>query len=115
MVSINKKCIKNTDAVIYEIKCITIQSINNQNIDGGISFCLSFSDVDAYIIEENKNKHLIFVLTENNKEVLEQYKKLWSENKKKIKSINSGESIKYKNDFMKIRFDSYDDLPLSKL
>ena len=54
-------------------------------------------------------------MTENNKEVLELYKKLWSEIKKQIKAINSAESIKYKNDFMKIRFDSYDDLPLNKI
>ena len=82
MLSINKSYAKNTDAVIYEIKYITVQSINNQNIDRGIPLFLSFSDVDAYIIEENENKYLIFALTENNKEVLELYKKLWSEIKK---------------------------------
>ena len=54
-------------------------------------------------------------MTEINKKVLELYKKLWSEIKKQIKSINSGESIKYKNDFIKIRVDSYDDLPLHKI
>ena len=85
-----------------------MQSINNHHIDKEIPLCLSFSDVDAYIIEENQSKYLIFALTENNKEVLELYKKLWSEIKKQIKTINSGESVKYKNDFMKSRFDSYD-------
>ena len=75
--------------------------------------CLS--DVDVYIIEQNENKCLIFALTENIKEVLELYKKLWSEIKKKIKSINTGESIKYKNYFVKIILDSYDDLPLNKI
>ena len=65
------------DAVIYE-------SINNQNIYRGISLRLSFSNIDAYIIEENENKYLIFALTENNKEVLELYKKLWSKIKKQI-------------------------------
>ena len=54
-------------------------------------------------------------MTEINKKVLELYKKLWSEIKKQIKSINSGESIKYKNDFIKIRVDSYNDLPLHKI
>ena len=54
-------------------------------------------------------------MRENNKKVLELYKKLWSEIKKQIKAINSGESIKYKNAFMKIRLDSYDDLPLNKI
>ena len=57
-----------------------MQSINNQNIDSEIPLCLSFSDVDVYIIEENGNKYfiykLIFALTENNKELLELYKKL---------------------------------------
>ena len=35
--------------------------------------CLSFSDVDAYIIEENiiKNICLTFALTKNNRKVLE--------------------------------------------
>ena len=49
--------------------------------------------------------------------MLELYKNFWSEIKKQIKAINSGESIKYKNDFIKIRLDSYDDdgLPLNKI
>ena len=115
LLSINKKYIKNTDAVSYEIKYIMMQSINNQNIDKEVPLCLSFSDVDAYINEENKNKYFVFALTENNKEVLDAYKKLWSKIKKQIKTINSGKSIKYKNDFMKIRLDSNDDLPLNKI
>ena len=60
------------------------------------------------------NKYLIFALTENNTEVLELHKRLWSEIKKQIKAINRGESIKYKNDFMNMRPDSYDDLPLDE-
>ena len=93
-----------------------MQSINNQNIDRGITICFSFSDADACIIEENGNKYLLFVLTAKNKKVIELYKKLWSEIKKQIKAINSGESTKYKKDFMKIRLDSYDDdLPLNKI
>ena len=113
LLNINKTYAKNTDVVIYEIKYIKTQSINNQNIDRGISLCLSFSDADAYIIEENEKKYLIFDLTENNKEVLELYKKLWSEIKKQIKcnssKFNSIESIKYVKDPIKIRFYSYDD------
>ena len=52
-----------------------MQSINNQNIDNEIPLCLSFSDVDAYIIECNSNEYnstecngkYLFALTENNK------------------------------------------------
>ena len=76
LVSINKKCIKNTDVVAHEIKYIITQNIDNQNIDNQLPLCLSFNDIDACIIEENKNKYLIFVLTENNKKTLEMYKKL---------------------------------------
>ena len=48
--------------------------------------------------------------------MLELCKNLWSEIEKQIKAINSGESIKYKNDFMKSRFGLYDDdLPLNKI
>ena len=52
-------------------------------------------------------------MKENNIEVLELYKKLWSEIKKQIKAINSSKSIKFK--IMKIRFDSYYYLPLDKI
>ena len=81
---------------------------------------LSFSNADKYIFEcnsikESENKCLIFTSTENNKQVFELYEKLWSEIKKQIKAIISGESIKYRNDFTKIRLDSYDDLPLGKV
>ena len=46
-----------------------MKSVNNQNIDRGIPLCLSFSDVDAYIIEENENEYLIFALTEHKKNI----------------------------------------------
>ena len=84
LLSINKKCIINTDVVSHEIKYIIMQNIDNQNIDNELPLCLSFNDTDSYIIEENKNKYLIFVLKENNKKMLEMYKKLWNEIKKQI-------------------------------
>ena len=46
---------KNTDAVKYIMR----QSINNQNVDSENILCLSFSDVDGYIIQESGNKYLI--------------------------------------------------------
>ena len=64
---------KNTDAVIYEIKYITIQIINNQNIDKEVPLCLSFSDVDAYSTFYAYIHYITFTmmhnfaLTENNK------------------------------------------------
>ena len=131
LLSIIKKCIKNTDVVANEIKYITTLNINNQNIYNKLPLCLSFSDVDAYIIEENKNKYLIFASRENNRKMFKMYKKLRSKIKKQIEcnsveynsietisssKCNSTKSIKYEKDPMKIKFDSYDDdLPLNKI
>ena len=86
-----------------------MQNIDNKNIDNGLPFCLSFKNIDAYIIEEYKNKYLIFALTKN----VRMYKKLWSEVKKQTE-CNSTESIKYEKDPKKIWLNSYDDdLPLN--
>ena len=54
--SINKKHIKNTNIIAYEIKCITKQNIAYQYIDNKPPLCFNFTSVDAYIIEENKDK-----------------------------------------------------------
>ena len=75
LLSIDKKCMKNTDAVIYEIIYIMMQIINNQNIEIFKKFLRK-----KFLLK----KFLIFALTENNEEVLELYKKIWSEIKKKL-------------------------------
>ena len=82
MLSINKNCIKNTDVVIQEIKYIITQNIDNQNVDNELPFCLSFSDVNAYIIEENENKYLVFALTESNKKNVRDVQKTLRQNQK---------------------------------
>ena len=94
-----------------------MQSINNQNIAKEVPLCLNFSNVDANVIEESRNKLLILALTENNKEVLELCKKLWNEIKYHIKTINSEKwnSIEYGNDIMKTIPNPHDDVPLNKI
>ena len=46
--------------------------------------------------------------------VLEKYANVWNEIKSKIKAIN-GDECDYGKDYMKIKFNSDDDLPLNKL
>ena len=93
-----------------------MKSINNRNVDSENPFCLTFSDVDTYIIEEgNENKCLLFALTKNNKKVLGIYRKLWNEIKNQIETINGSKSIKHKKYFMRTRFNSDGDLPLGKI
>ena len=74
-------------------------------------FC---DDVDGHIEENNGIKYLVFTPTEKNKEALKNYKKLWEETKRQIEVINDDEPIEYRKDFMKIKFESDDDLNLHK-
>ena len=63
LLTINTKCIKNTDIVSYETKYIIMQNINGHNTDGKVPLFLKFSGLDAYFIEDNENKYLLLALT----------------------------------------------------
>ena len=67
---------------------------------------------NGYIEEKNGNKYLIFDTTDENKEVLKRCVDVWAGIKNKIKAIN--EENDYRKDYMKIKFNSDDDLPLNK-
>ena len=69
--------------------------------------------VDGYIEGNDGIKYLVFASTEK-KETLKNYRTLWEETKRQIEVINDDEPIEYRKDFMKIRFESDDDLPLDK-
>ena len=43
------------------------------------------------------------------------YTELWDWIKNKVRTINGGKAAKYEKDFMKIKIDSDDNLPLSKI
>ena len=55
------------------------------------------------------------ISTDKNKEALENYTELWDEVKDQIELISSNKTIKYKKDFIKIKFELDDDLPLGKI
>ena len=80
---------------------------------------LVFNNVGAYIEcnsteENNEDKYLVFASTDKKKEALENYTELWDEMKDQIETISGNKPIEYKKDFMKIKFESDDDLPLGK-
>ena len=56
-----------------------------------------------------------FLLLRCNKKVLEKFTKLWDEIKHLIETINEGKKGEYEKDFMKISFNSNDNLPLNKM
>ena len=64
--------------------------------------------------KKNGNKYLVLDDVDENKKVLKKYEEVWEGIKKGIETINSGEKIEYEKDFLKIRFESNDNLPLNK-
>ena len=63
--------------------------------------------------KKNDSKYLILESTDKNKEVLIKYTKLWDGIQNLIEKVNNKPG-KYGKDFMKIKFNSDDNLPLSK-
>ena len=71
-------------------------------------------EVDGYIEEKNGSKYLVFASTDKNKEVLENYTELWDKIKGLIKKI-SDKPGDYDEKYIKIKFNSDDNLPLNKI
>ena len=63
--------------------------------------------------EKGANKYLVFDSRDENKELLKKYNDVWNGIRDNIKEINSGE-CDYEKDYMKIKSNSDDDLPLNK-
>ena len=103
---------------IYYIKQILTKSPNRVSIDRTDDDedyrYLFLDDVDGHIEENDGIKYLVFASTDKNKEALKNYTKIWEETKEQIEAINDDEPIKYRKDFMKIRFESVDDFLSSK-
>ena len=114
LLKIDKKYHKGID--IYYIGYITIKKIGDcENIHSVNPLYLLVNHASGYIEEKNGNKYLIFYdsVHEHNG-VLKKYADVWDGIKNKIKTINGGKENDYGKDYMKIKFNSDDDLPLNK-
>ena len=69
---------------------------------------------DDFIEEKDAVKYLSIASTDRNSEVLKKYSEVWSGIKDCIEKINYNELGEYDKDFMKIKFNSDDDIPLNK-
>ena len=65
-------------------------------------------------LKTRRNKYLILPSTDQSKEVLTKYTELWNKIKKLIQKIN-GKSGAYDEKYMKIKFDSDDNLLLNEI
>ena len=108
LLNIDKVSFKNDELIIYDIKYI-------KDLNSLKTLYLVFNYFDAYIEKGGENRYLIFASTEKNKIMLKNCMELWDEIKEQIELITDDKVIKYSKDFMKIKFKTMDDLPLSKM
>ena len=85
--------------------CMNINSVN--------PLYLGITCVNGYIEEKDINKYLVFDSTDENKELLKNYNNGFNGIRNKIREINNNE-CDYEKDYLKIKFNSDDDLPLNK-
>ena len=91
---------------IYYIKYIPTKNLNHMGVNHDKDFLYLFlDDLDGYIKEDDGIKYLVFTPAEKNKEALKNYKNFWEEIKRQIESINDDETIQYRKDFLKSKFE----------
>ena len=106
LLKIDRKSYKNIG--IYNIGYITIKKINDCGIIYSVTaLYLLVNDASGYIEEKNGNKYLSFDSMDENKELPKKYSGVWGGIKNKIEAVSS-------SNFMKIKFNSDDNLPLNK-
>ena len=112
LLKIDKKSYKDID--IYNIGYVTKKNIDDcKNINSVNPLYLNITHANGYIEEKSVNKYLVFDSTDEIKELVKKYNDVFSGIRDKIKEINSNE-CDYEKDYMKIKFNSDDDLPLNK-
>ena len=104
LLTIYQVSFNSSNIIDYEIKHI-------KDLNTSSHFYLVFNNLDAYI---ERKKIFDFCLNEK-KTVLENYTELWDEIKEQIELAHGNKVTKYSKDFMKIRFESDDDLLINKI
>ena len=123
LIKIDKKSYKDID--VYYIGYIKITKIDDcEKIYSAYSSYLITDKVDEHIEcksverssagEKNGKKYLVFDFTDENEEVLKKYTDFGDGIKNKIEKINGSKKGEYGKDFMKIKFNTDDNLPLNK-
>ena len=112
LIKLEKKSYK--DIGIYNIGYITIKKLGDcKNIYSVNPLYLGIIHANGYIEEIDENKYLIFDSLDENKELLKKYSDVFNGIMGKIKEI-SNDACDYEKGYMKIKFNSDDDLPLNK-
>ena len=94
---------------IYDIGYVTKKpgyKINSVN-----PLYLMINIIDGFIEEKNSDKYLNIASTDRNSEVLKKNSKIWNGIKDCIEKINNNKLGEHEKDYMKIKFNSNDDIP----
>ena len=112
LLKIDKK--SNKDINIYNIGCVTKKKIGNcMNINSVNPLHLGITHANGYIEEKYANKYIVVDSTDENKDLLKNYNDVFNGIRDKIREINNNE-CDYEKDYIKIKFNTNDDLPLNK-
>ena len=110
LLKLDKKTSMDTD--IYYIGYVTKK--DEYKINSVNPLYLLVHRMDGFIEEKEGDKYLNIASTDRNSEVLKKYSKVWNGIKDCIGKINDSKLRKYDKDYMKVKFNSDDDIPLNK-
>ena len=109
---LDKKTYKDLD--IFNIGYVTIKKIADcYDVNSVNPLYLRIDNASGYIKEDWTHKYLIFDSTDKNKELLKRYDDVFNGLIDKIKKIDD-DWLEYTKDYMKIKFNSDDNLLLNK-
>ena len=110
-IKVDEKSYKNI--LIYHIEFVIIKDFSYRTINSVNTLYLTINKMNGYIEDSNGNKYLTLISTDEGKGTLEKYEELWNEIRDLITSItNNSDNVHEK--YMKIKFNSDDDLPLKE-
>ena len=112
LLKIDKKTCKHIG--IYIIGYVTIKKIDDcEKIYSVNLFYLLIDHASRYVEGKGMNKYLVFDSTDENKELVKNCNDVFNEIRDKMKEVCS-DKCDYEKDYMKIKFNSADNLPLNK-
>ena len=112
LLKIYKKSFKDID--IYYNGYVKKNKIDDcNNINSVNPLYLRIDCATGYIEEKNGDKYLAFDSADENKKLLKKYNDVWNKIKNKIEEVSDSE-CNSKKDYVKIKFNSDDNLPLNK-
>ena len=92
---------------------MTIEDLSYVKISSVNLIYRIIDEIDGYIEESNRNNYLTLVPTYESKDTLKNYEEMWIKMRDLIWSITKS-SDDYDEKYMKIKFNSNDELPLNK-